>query len=506
MAFDPKKYLDKKRNSASIPDQQTISKIESLLRGGKQGASFGYGDEITGGVESLLGSLGVVEDKTYEQARDEARAADELAQQANPMSYGAGQVAGGVAGAFLPGAAALNAAKGIGGAVAVGAGLGGLAGAGESKAGITDSQFYEDLLKGAGIGAVTGGVMKGVSTGVGKIMPKDAKKTYEMARAGKSIIGDEAEAAGTQTLKSGIKALADKLDEQATTAGKKLGEFRKTNAIENNDVTGMDLYSFGAELKNEFGDKVNGIFKELSEAALPGKPLTGQRIQDLRASLEKQIEGANLVGSGKDILNKFDDIIAKNNPSFSSAEGKLAGEVRRESAKVNRLEKLGGVDEKSYSSEQGKAIDKMAEMVQQFKGANKGASTSPGIKVDELSRITGETEAIANLKDLGNNLLINDRVSNVGLNPVKVLSSVLKGNIGEGALESLGDKAGKTARFVNKPVDMARTALNKIGANSPLGQKLTSVLNMEPTEQSRALFILTQQPWFRNLTKDENEK
>lgn len=100
--------------STSAPSPEP-TKLESGVRGAAQGASLGYADELTGLLESL------VTDKTYKQARDESRANYKTAEEANPKTYLAGEVAAGVgAGIAVPGSvgirglAALGAAQGLG--------------------------------------------------------------------------------------------------------------------------------------------------------------------------------------------------------------------------------------------------------------------------------------------------------------------------------------------------------------------------------------------------------
>lgn len=147
-------YLDE---DAEAPE---VGKVTSLLRGAAQGVTLGFADEIAGIAESALS------DKTYRQARDESRAAYREAQQANPITFGAGQLAGGVATAFVPGAGALNLARlgtGIGAHVARGALAGGIAGVGEAESAPGTMMSLEDMgsagAKGAALGGAVGGVL-----------------------------------------------------------------------------------------------------------------------------------------------------------------------------------------------------------------------------------------------------------------------------------------------------------------------------------------------------------
>jgi hypothetical protein len=80
--------------------QPDASMLESAGRGALQGATFGFSDEIWGGLKGgydTLANGGNFIDN-YAHVRDETRAANERAQRANPGTYLAGEIAGGVAG------------------------------------------------------------------------------------------------------------------------------------------------------------------------------------------------------------------------------------------------------------------------------------------------------------------------------------------------------------------------------------------------------------------------
>lgn len=163
--------------SAMVPQEpQEPGKLESFGRGAAQGASFGFSDEIVGGVEALL------TDKTYQQARDESREANRLAEEANPLTYLGGNLVGGAAVPIPGGAIAsggLKAATTLGKAarlVGVGTVAGGLGAAGSSEADLTDlennptnlDEFQRDVASGAVGGAVLAPL-------VGQALPAAAK-------------------------------------------------------------------------------------------------------------------------------------------------------------------------------------------------------------------------------------------------------------------------------------------------------------------------------------------
>lgn len=90
---------------AQLEAEFAPSTTGSFLRGAAQEMSIGLADEATAVIESTLGSLGIVNDKTYEQALAESREAYDKAQATNPGAYRAGELAAMTAG--IVGAAAL---------------------------------------------------------------------------------------------------------------------------------------------------------------------------------------------------------------------------------------------------------------------------------------------------------------------------------------------------------------------------------------------------------------
>lgn len=154
------------------PEKPNVSKLESAGRGAVQGLTLGFGDEIYGGVKGaanyLLGDGDFGE--TYARERDAVREANKRAQEANPGTYLAGEVGGGV---FVPGGLARTGASKaigatasrvlpqaaiesrIGNAALQGAGYGAAYGAGSSEA-KTAQGVAEDAAKGGAIGGAFG--------------------------------------------------------------------------------------------------------------------------------------------------------------------------------------------------------------------------------------------------------------------------------------------------------------------------------------------------------------
>jgi hypothetical protein len=170
-----------------IPDQaaqEGPGQLESLGRGAAQGGSLGFSDEIAGGVEAALEKLrGAHEDigKLYVRHRDESRAANEAAQQANPLTYGGGKILGGLAPAVLTAGESLPAQ------IAAGAGLGALGNLGEAKE--LDQEALESTARGALGGAAGAGIGGLAAKGLGAI----AKPAGEALEANAAKFGEGAE-------------------------------------------------------------------------------------------------------------------------------------------------------------------------------------------------------------------------------------------------------------------------------------------------------------------------
>lgn len=188
-------------NSPSGPSQ-----IEAALRGGAQGASLGFSDELTGAGLSIPTALNpselakqntgnVLQDllSVYRSKRDEQRAADVAAKEAFPKTYLGGEIVGSGATAFVPGLNAINSVKGM-------TALGGLAGLGSSTADLTrpSQETLQNIANDASLGAAIGGTIGGGFKLLGKgkellsdiPLMKQIGKAYKAGKAGENIVGE----------------------------------------------------------------------------------------------------------------------------------------------------------------------------------------------------------------------------------------------------------------------------------------------------------------------------
>lgn len=271
--------------------QNDVGYGESFARGAAQGLSFGFADEITG----LLESLGT--DKPYQQARDESRANYETAREANPKMTVAGELGGGLAGAFVPG---MNLAKGatLAKEAMYGAKLGGIAGLGHSQADLTQGQFGQaatDVMHGAEFGGAAG-LVGGVAT---RAIGGAVNKVGEIAREAIDPITQRLLALGA-TRKNFIGPLGDK-SAKAVEVFKKNGLFDK---LADGSEPDLDDIARLAEFKRvDAANKLGQLFQ-----ATGGKALSADALNHLDGSLR----------------TTFDEIIANTPPDMRATMGKSA--------------------------------------------------------------------------------------------------------------------------------------------------------------------------------------
>lgn len=136
-------------------EEGVMGTLKSAGLGAAEGATFGFADEIAGGLGSLFTG------RTYADVRDSAREVFKSAQAANPKTYAAGNIAGAVLSPVGNKLTAGAKAGSLGASVVRGAGAGAAGGAlyglGTGEGSVGDQAAH--TLAGAGIGAVAGGVV-----------------------------------------------------------------------------------------------------------------------------------------------------------------------------------------------------------------------------------------------------------------------------------------------------------------------------------------------------------
>lgn len=154
----PKKQSYDFDSAPIVKSESNVPEWKSALRGAAQGVTSGFADELTAGAESLLTP------KSYDQALAESRANYKQAEQANPITYNVGDIAGSIAQPTPFGKLSL-ATKG--GKLALKAAQAGAMG-GLETLGKSDDKSTSDFIGG---GAASAGLVGGLG-GLGKLAGK----------------------------------------------------------------------------------------------------------------------------------------------------------------------------------------------------------------------------------------------------------------------------------------------------------------------------------------------
>lgn len=210
-----------KNRATIVGETPSISKTESALAGLEQGLSFGAIDELLGKVESWstaqeLKKMGLeaenlspeakklAEQQSYENVRDRYRQEYEQAQEANPLTYGAAMIGGGIATGGLTSAAAKG--LGIGSNLAINALEGAAIGAGVSEQ-ETLGGIAQDAAKGALGGAILSKTLPKTLTAGQSTTGKLIQRPLYGAASGAALMGGMSQ--GDVTTEQGREELVE---------------------------------------------------------------------------------------------------------------------------------------------------------------------------------------------------------------------------------------------------------------------------------------------------------
>lgn len=286
--FDPNQPFE------SISD---VSQLESGLRGVAQGATLGFSDEIAGGLEALK-DVALTDkqfsdlEQLYLKHRDESRKANKLAQEQNPISYGAGEVGGSLATAVVPG---LNTAKlgTLGARVAANAGLGAVAGLGMSDAD-NAAELAKDSIKAA---ALSGGLTYGI------------EKASPYVKKGLDYVGDKASELGDDVAKKvgkGVFGVDEKATENYLAHSKDVNNAYSLGELADSVLNKTDETSTLNEMRKRASELSSKSWEALKkESSIPKNDIL-QAIEDGQNSL---LINGNVIGKAQErAYNNLNDL------------------------------------------------------------------------------------------------------------------------------------------------------------------------------------------------------
>lgn len=338
--------------------------VEALARGGLQGVTFGFGDEIAAGLESAFSN------RKYSEVRDEIRAKNDAAKEAHPWLYGGAEL---VSGLVLPGGAAAKAGMaagkgllaGAGAAAKVGAKLGAISGVGHGDADLTKGDVSGAALEAAGgaaLGAATGAVsakLAGIVTGA-------------RGRADQTLLGDM-----TKGANKGVRdKIAGEGGQRAEAVAAGARRLKLDKAARDPDA----LFAQGKAAKDEIGAKLGKVYatvdQEVGIGTLPDKAVAAL------AELEKKYVSRGKVDATRALKGVTDDLVdvLGNAPTteayhgFASSLGDRAftglsdTAAKRVSKEISRA--ISGAL-KAHVAEASKASPKVAEVAKNYAQLNK---------------------------------------------------------------------------------------------------------------------------------------
>lgn len=395
-------------------------KLESFGRGALQGATLGYQDEIAGGLDYLRSGF---EPGAYSKGRDEARAANDAARQANPVTYGAGDLAGGVATAFVPG---LGIAKGATAAARIGkaALTGAAAGAGYSNAKDSDS-----LLTDAAMGGAMGAGLGVVGEGVGRVLSRAP------LRADNRIIQGVTEGADPSLGKAVVGRAGERRPEVLDTIR---ADFKLEKAARGGD--GDKLLEAARANKGDLLKARDIFYAEVDKAGPKLRPV--DTIQALDAAKAKLSQSPSGVGMAKRLDEDIEDIATAWGKRSEIGALELRKEVTKLQDKANayyRAVAKGGAVPPEAAEAKKIAADALRDLLHEHVERVATQAGLPG--VDKLKVMNRQISIISDLENAAASKArkeamvrpsrLNWMVDNVmGAAPVAALVS---GNIGQAA-------------------------------------------------------------------------
>lgn len=293
-----------------VKETPPISQIESGARGLGQGITFGFSDEAIAGLRRLAGG-------DYDELLKEERLKNELARKANPLTYGASELGGGIATSFIPGLGVAKGAsvlKNIGTAAAGGA----LSGVGYSEGDLEDRA--KGAMVGGGVSAALGGAGSAITKGMQSLAPRLAETATgatgkELQYKFKPGSGEKLLERGTVGWFSSPKSIAKKATQELSQSSNEIGK----------SLEGIDQVSKDQIMANLFTERAKLAGNEANRTAI--------------SKLDKEIEAFSKSPSlrdAQDIWNVKKGYEAKVNwmarqqkPGQTQANEKVATALRR---------------------------------------------------------------------------------------------------------------------------------------------------------------------------------
>lgn len=317
--------LDDSDLEAIVGKESSVSPLTSAARGGVQGLSLDFADELAGGLKHPVeaarqagDSLGLTkhapeETANYRKERDSYRAADKAAKDANPMSFLGGNLVGSLA---VPGTGAVKlAAQGLA------HGVGG-----------NDSEDVQDLALsgalGAGAGAAIGAgapmLAKGAK-GLGQRLSSKAEQLAENATGATRMQAEKfAPGAGRQLLDRGVVKALSRPSDVAKRATEQLEASQSGigSALGKLDEQGASLP------KEQILNSLKGQLEELS--ADPSKAAISRKLRTMIQDIESESVSDSIpLSAAEEMKRGYQGMSNYAKPNTTEASKRVASTFRQ---------------------------------------------------------------------------------------------------------------------------------------------------------------------------------
>lgn len=335
-----------------------MSKTESFARGAGQGATLGFEDELAGAGGALLNTLGgsrsanppnwdkIVEH--YRKTRDEERAKNKLAEETNPKTYFAGNVAGNI----IPAVAAGGAGQGILGAARMGAAAGlGTSGEDLTKMDKPILDKASKLTSDVSIPMLTSGALASIPAGLSYFKNKTVPgQVFSQEATGNRIVGEDARKALGNELVQNAGNIGSDIQNELSDAARQKAEILNQQNLEG---VKYDISDLNKEANKKIGNLPTSFMNEQDTArAALREPFN--RAKDLNKPVEDEL--TNFINSRIDPT----EAVKSSSPDNTSLTPKQMDSFRAALGKLGYMKDLKDSDVVSLAKRfSGKAAEKM---------------------------------------------------------------------------------------------------------------------------------------------------
>jgi hypothetical protein len=539
------------------PSQEELNSVPyTKLGSAGMGAlnQFGLAPEVSGAAQhpigalkALMGLLGKDESsdedvQNYAKARDASQAGFTQAQKDNPGNYLAGNLVGGLipaaltGGASEEGAAAQGLSKLLGGAVApstaasmvTGAGYGALGAAGSSNADLAKgqgSQLLTDALKGAGPGAVVGGVLGKVSQALSPeaLDAASAKQAVGATSPTKAQVKNlmnapSAEEGGNRLIEQGQNLQSKYVGPNGESVGPIVtpmagGEKMLSRAQDLADKSGKHIGDILGELDNKFT-----LYDPAMEDNFVKPSDIASKIEDLQNQFVKNGKVVPLYEGEYNKLQKaIDTVTAYGNKPISFAEAQELKQLISKSAYNDK----GQLEDQLMGQVRGIVNDSIEDSADKVAAASGDPDLNNNYlnakeyyrtAKDAINSLQGKVAKTVTNRDLG----ITDYMSGgigaaLGGTPGGIVAAGLN-KLGRSYGDSVAASALKTAANVSSAINKAFTAAPEaigaigkklagsgVAAEQRLGRVLVEASQKDDIGRNALIFSLMQNPAYRDM-------